>query len=109
MEGGRILWVACNVKLTSVRGNEGIPAPKPLWWEPEVKLRKDVVESFRKEFSPLPDEGGSSRDFIGQEIKIFQQFMVDAAASHAEEEMDQLDKPQLPVTGKILSRVFDKE
>ena len=35
--------------------------------------------------------------------------MVDAAASHAEEEMDQLDKPQLPVTGKILSRVFDKE
>lgn len=35
--------------------------------------------------------------------------MVDAAASHAEEEMDQLDKPQLPVTGKILFRVFDKE
>lgn len=109
MEGGRILWVACNVKLTSVRGNEGIPAPKPLCGEPEVKLRKDVVESFRKEFGPLPEEGGSSRDFIGQEIKIFQQFMVDAAASHAEEEMDQLDKPQLPVTGKILSRVFDKE
>lgn len=93
MEGGRILWVACNVKFTSVRGNEGIPAPKPLCGEPEVKLRKDVVESFRKEFGPLPEEGGSSRDFIGQEIKIFQQFMFDAAAFHAEEETDQLSPP----------------
>ena len=34
--------------------------------------------------------------------------MADAAASHAEEEMDQLYKPQLPVTCKILSGVFDK-
>ena len=34
--------------------------------------------------------------------------MADAAASHAEEEMDQLYKPQLPVPCKILSGVFNK-
>lgn len=69
----------------------------------EVKLPEDVAEGFWEEFCPLLNEGGSRRDFIRQEIKIFQQFMADAAAFHAEEEMDQLDKPQPAVTGKILS------
>lgn len=74
----------------------------------EVKLPEDVAESFWEEFSALLDEGGSRWNIIGQEIKIFQQFMVDASASYAEEETEQLDKPQLPVTGKIFSRVFNK-
>ena len=34
--------------------------------------------------------------------------MADAAAFHAEEEVEQLYKPQLSITRKILSRVFDK-
>lgn len=109
MEGGRVVGVACNVKFTSVSGNEGIFAHKALSGEAEVKLPEDMVESFGKKLCPLLDECGSSRNFIGQIIKIFEQFMVDAAALHTEEEMDQLDKPQLPVTGKILFRVFDKE
>lgn len=108
MEGGRVVGVACNVKFTSVSGNEGIFAHKALSGEAEVKLPEDMVESFGKKLCPLLDECGSSRNFIGQIIKIFEQFMVDAAALHTEEEMDQLDKPQLPVTGKILFRVFDK-
>ncbi|NBJ99781.1 hypothetical protein D5282_21425 [bacterium 1xD8-48] len=53
-------------------------------------------------------EGGSSGGFLGQEIKIFQQFMVDTAAFHAEKETDKLDKPKFTVTCKILSRVFDE-
>ncbi len=40
--------------------------------------------------------------------KIFQQFMVDASASRAEEEMDQLYKPRFPAVGKILSGVSDE-
>ena len=34
--------------------------------------------------------------------------MADAAASHAEEEADQLYKAHLAIAGKVLSRVFDK-
>lgn len=59
----------------------------------EVKLPEDVAESFWEEFSALLDEGGSRWNIIGQEIKIFQQFMFDAAAFHAEEETDQLSPP----------------
>ena len=93
MKSGRGLWVAGNVKLTSVRGNEGIPAHKPFWQEAKVKMAKDVPERFREEFCPLLDKSESSRDLVGQEIKIFQQFMFDAAAFHAEEETDQLSPP----------------
>ena len=39
----------------------------------------------------LPDDGGSGGDYIGQEIKIFQQFMADATAFHAKEEINQLN------------------
>lgn len=56
-------------------------------------MAKDVPERFREEFCPLLDKSESSRDLVGQEIKIFQQFMFDAAAFHAEEEMDQLPPP----------------
>lgn len=35
--------------------------------------------------------------------------MVDAAAFHAEEERNQLYKPQFAVTCKILAGVFDKQ
>ncbi len=108
MEGGRVLWVPGNVKFAAVRGNEGIPAHKAFWREAEVELAEDVPESFRKELGALLDESGSSRDFIRQEIKIFEQFMADAAASHGEKETDQLYKPQLPVPCKILSGVFNK-
>ncbi len=108
MESGRVLWIAGNVKFASVCGNKGILAHKPFRREEEIKLAEDVVEGFGKKLCPLPDEGRSSGNIIGQEIKIFQQFMADAAAFHAEEEMDQLNKPQFPVTCKILSRVFDK-
>ena len=34
--------------------------------------------------------------------------MTDAATFHAEEEMNELNKPQLAVASKILTRVFDK-
>ena len=87
------MGAACNVEFASISGNEGIPAHKPFGRKTEVKLPKDVVESFCEEFSPLLDEGGSSGNFIGQEIEIFQQFMADAAAFHAEEEMDELYEP----------------
>ena len=93
MKRGRGLWVAGNVKFASVRGNEGIPAHKPFWQEAKVKMAKDVPERFREEFCPLLDKSESSRDLVGQEIKIFQQFMFDAAAFHAEEETDQLSPP----------------
>lgn len=108
MEGGRVLGIAGNVKFASVSGNEGIPAHKPFWWETEVKLAEDVAEGFREKFCTLLDEGGRGRDLIGQEIEIFQQFMPDAAAFHAEEEMDQLYESKFAVTGKILAGVFDK-
>ncbi len=108
MKGGRVLWVPCNVKSASVCGNEGIPAHKPLCRETEVEPPEDVPESFREELCPLLDESGSRGDLIGQETKMFQQFMADAATFHAEKEMDQLYKPQFPVTGKVLSWVFDK-
>lgn len=88
LEGGRVLWIVCNVKFAAVRGNEGILRHKPLCLESEIKLPEDVPESFREELCPLPDEGGSRRDLIRKEIKIFQQFMADAAAFHAEEEVD---------------------
>ena len=93
MKSGRGLWVAGNVKFASVRGNEGIPAHKPFLQEAKVKMAKDVPERFREEFCPLLDKSESSRDLVGQEIKIFQQFMFDAAAFHAEEETDQLSPP----------------
>ena len=93
MKSGRGLWVAGNVKFASVCGNEGIPAHKPFWQEAKVKMAKDVPERFREEFCPLLDKSESSRDLVGQEIKIFQQFMSDAAAFHAEEETDQLYPP----------------
>lgn len=83
MEGGRVLRVSGNVKFAAVSGNKGIPAHKALRGEAEIKLPEDVVESFRKELCALLDEGGSRGDILGQEIKIFQQFMVDASASHA--------------------------
>ena len=41
-------------------------------------------------------------------ILIFEQFMVDTAAPHAEKEMDEMYKPKLAATGKILLRVFDE-
>ena len=100
--------VSGNVKFAAVSGNKGIPAHKALRGEAEIKLPEDVVESFRKELCTLLDEGRSRRDILGQEIKIFEQFMADASASHAEEEMDQLYKPQLPAACKILSGVVDK-
>ena len=65
MEGGRVVGVACNVKFTSVSGNEGIFAHKALSGEAEVKLPEDMVESFGKKLCPLLDECGSSRNFIG--------------------------------------------
>lgn len=66
------------------RRDWGSPGPVPL-------NRTDVQESFREEFCPLLDEGGSCGDFIGQEIKISQQFMVDVAAFHTKEETDELN------------------
>ena len=108
MEGGSVLWVSGNVKFAPVSGNEGIPAHKTPGRETEVKVFENVTESFWEKLSPLLNEGGSSGDFLRQEIKIFQQFMIDTSAFHAEEEMDELDKPQFPVTGKILFGVFDK-
>ena len=108
MEGGRVLGVARNVKFASVCGNERILSPKSFCWKTEIKLCEDMPKGFRKEFSPLLDEGGSRGDFVGKEIKIFQKFMTDTAAFHAEEEMNQLNKPQLAVASKILTRVFDK-
>ena len=108
MESRRILRVSGNVKLTSDCGNEGISAHKPFRREAEAKLPEDVPESLREKVCLLLDEGGSRWDFFGQEIKIFQQFMVDASASRAEEEMDQLYKPRFPAVGKILSGVSDE-
>ena len=64
----------------------------------EIKLPEE--EGFWEEFCPLLNKGGSRRDFIRQEIKILHQFIIDAATFHAEEEMNQLDKPQLAVTVK---------
>ncbi len=93
MEGGRVQGVTGNVESASVCGNKGISAHKPICGEAEVKLPEDVLESFREEFCPLLYEGRSRGDFIRQEIEIFQQFMADAAAPHAEEEMDELYKP----------------
>ena len=88
MESGRVLGIACNVKFAAVRSNEGILPHKSLSWESEIKLTENVPESLWEELCPLLNERGSRRDFIGKEIKIFQQFMADASAFHAEEEMD---------------------
>lgn len=52
------------------RRDWGSPGPVPL-------NRTDVQESFREEFCPLLDEGGSCGDFIGQEIKISQEVSDD--------------------------------
>lgn len=98
MEGGRVLRVACNVKRATIYSNEGITAQELLWREAEVKLFEDVVKGFGKKFCTLLDESGSCRDFIRQEIKIFEQFIVDTAGFHGEEEMDQLYKPEFAVT-----------
>lgn len=67
-----------------------------------------MPERFREKLSPLLDESRSSGDIIGEEIKIFQKFVVDAAALQVEEEMDHLAKAQFLVTSKILFGVFDK-
>jgi len=74
----------------------------------EVKLPEEMEEGFWEEFCPLLNEGGSRRDFIRQEIKILHQFIIDAVAFHTEEKMNQLDKPQLAVTGKILLGIFNE-
>lgn len=108
MEGGRVLGIAGNIKFAPVRSNEGILSHKPAWREAEVELGEDVAEGFREELGPLLDEGRSRGDLLGKEIKIFEQFMADTAAPHAEKEMDDLDKVQLAATGKILFRVFDE-
>ncbi|EEQ59563.1 hypothetical protein CBFG_03273 [Clostridiales bacterium 1_7_47FAA] len=65
MEGRRGLGIAGNVKFTTIRGNKGILPHKPLYRETEIKLPKDVLESFRKELCLLLDEGGSNGDFVG--------------------------------------------
>ena len=93
MERGSVPWVSGNVKFAPVSGNEGIPAHNTPGRETEVKVFENVTESFREKLGPLLNECGSGGDFPGQEIEIFQQFMVDTAAFHAEEETDQLSPP----------------
>lgn len=70
-KSGRILWVAGNIKLASICDNERILTHKLFWQKVEVQLAKEVLERFGEEFCSLLDEGGSSRNLVGQEIKIF--------------------------------------
>ena len=98
----------CDIKFASVCGNKGIFPLKSLCGEPEIKLPEDVPESLREKLCPLLDEGGGGWCLIGVEIEVFQQFMADAAALHAEAETDELYKPQFAFARKILSGIFDK-